>query len=163
MEVPGFRLDPEQLKCMNCKTAPGSVEWGKVFVCQACADFAGRVFYRIQTQVNQLETLAFEAIRLSLIKGELHPGEYQEQVEVSKEDLLRSVVDLVKGKPNARSSAGDAHRRDEPGTITVAGEVVLELPSEGVEDAKAGPLHLLRDRTRRKPVALFCHWLRGGW
>lgn len=132
MDVPGFKLEPESLKCMNCRNAAGTTEWGKVFLCQACAAFADRVWKRLQTQVKQLETLAFEAIRLAALKGELHPGEYQESTEVSKEELLKSVVDLVKGKKDARGRTGNVDFADQPGTIVVAGEVVLELPREGV-------------------------------
>ena len=132
MEIPGFKFNPETLNCLNCKEAPGTAEWGKVFVCQACKDFATRVFHRLQMQIKQLETLGFEAIRLSLIKGELRAGEYNEQAEVSKEDLLRSVVDLVKGKQqHDRSGDGNPDFRDEPRALPVAGEVVLELPGEG--------------------------------
>ena len=122
MEIPGFQFNPEKLKCMNCKSAPGTAEWGKVFVCQACKDFADRVFTRLQVQIKQLETLGFESIRLALVKSELHASEYKEQVEVSKEDLLKSVVNLVKGH-----RAGGTDQRGQHRVLVGANEVVLEL------------------------------------
>lgn len=136
MEIPNGVGPTAPFPCVNCKTPVKSNEaqiFQGVFLCPSCHMTATRLFSRLQADLRQLLTMAAEAIRVSLVEGTLHLGEYQHQ-EVPKEDLLRSLQDII-SKRASNDPRSSARTRDSevPALHAAApGEAVLDRDRGGV-------------------------------
>ena len=89
-------VEPE-LPCMNCSAVVPSDKaqlFSGVFVCGSCYETAVRLQRRLERELKHLLTLSNEAIRVALVQGKLHPGEYKHE-DVPKDQLLRSLSDIV--------------------------------------------------------------------
>ncbi len=98
----------EDLTCINCKKGVPAEEsqfFDGVFVCKRCGVMAQRVYERGQKELQQLLLVFKETVRIALIEGRLHFGESAEP-EVSKTDLLRTIVRLEEEKRSSHGARG---------------------------------------------------------
>ena len=99
-------MEESNLPCLNCHKpieAGKAKIFDKVFVCSTCYEMAHRTYDRINWELKQLQTMAKEAIRVALVKGELHfsPAPFN---EIPKEQLLRGLMQVAadKAKPDGQ-------------------------------------------------------------
>lgn len=83
--------------CVNCKAQVG--DRGRVFesimLCPTCYTIATRAFARVEKQLQDLLTMAKEAIRLAAIEGKLQPPQATSHPqEVTKKQLLEKMLEL---------------------------------------------------------------------
>lgn len=90
-------MEEQAFSCLNCKRpveASKAKMFDKVFVCETCYEMADRTYQRINMELKQLQMLAKEAIRVALVKGELHFAPAQLNT-IPREQLLRGVLQVA--------------------------------------------------------------------
>ena len=89
------------LPCLNCQEAidPAQAKtFAGVLVCPGCYERAVRIENRLRSELERMLSLLREQIRMDLVQGKLHLGENRYE-DISKKDLLESIVRLTDGKP----------------------------------------------------------------
>lgn len=80
--------------CVNCKQNEGTEIRFGVLICPTCAQVVDHVRANLNVELEQLRTLAQEAIRLALVEGRLHLQEKGEELDVSKAELLKAIASM---------------------------------------------------------------------
>jgi len=96
-----------RLTCLNCNAevpADQGQFFAAVFVCASCFSMASRLHERSMHELQMLQTMLREAIRLSLLEGRLRLSGAPDQ-EVSKRDVLRAIVQLAEDRNADRGRA----------------------------------------------------------
>lgn len=85
------------LDCVNCRKPVDSNAklFAEVFVCDDCFRIAETLFRRGEQELRMLLVVQKEAIRISLMRGELQFSSIQQVEDVSKKDLVTHLADLA--------------------------------------------------------------------
>jgi len=97
------------LTCVNCSADVGTDEakfYAQIFVCPKCYSIAERLYQRGEEELKMLLLVLHEAIRTSIVQGQLQFNPQQVD-DMKREDLLEHLQHLARqvrmGKPEEES------------------------------------------------------------
>jgi len=89
------------IPCKNCdklvSESDGKI-FAEVFVCPTCYAMAEQLYNKCAGELRRMLTVLREAIRISLVKGELQYGPAQPLEDMTKEELLTTIGKLTEKK-----------------------------------------------------------------
>jgi hypothetical protein len=91
---------------MNCDRETPDSEgrtFAEVFVCSACYAMAENLNRKNTAELGRMILLSREAIRLALLEKKLHYSAEHAAKEVSKEELLRMIMQMTEKKNGTES------------------------------------------------------------
>jgi hypothetical protein len=89
------------LRCLNCSKHVAEKDariFAEVYVCSPCSDMAERLYHRCEGELRRMLLLLRESIRVALVEGRLHYGAAESSQDISKEELLKMIVQLSEKK-----------------------------------------------------------------
>ena len=105
------------LPCLNCKkdvTPDVAKIYSGVFLCPDCFFVASRFEERITSELKSLLLIAREAIRIAAVKGELRFSPAESMADLSKKEVLESILKMSEMKDVHDRTARGGHTSQQP-------------------------------------------------
>jgi hypothetical protein len=136
------------LPCQNCHkdVAPEDAKiYSAVFVCPDCNTIALRFEERIMKELKSLQLIARESIRIALVKGELILGKANPVQDLSKKEVLESIIKMSEAKDvrDQRAAAQRSNPVQQPTPVAQGTRPLRQLGPRGGPRAQPRPVDLL--------------------
>lgn len=135
------------LPCQNCHkdVAPEDAKiYAAVFVCPDCNTIAMRFEERIMKELKNLQLIARESIRIALVKGELILGKANPLQDLSKKEVLESIIKMSEAKDvhDKRAAAQRGNPPQQPAPAAQGTRPLRQLGPRGGPRAQPRPVDL---------------------
>ena len=134
------------LPCQNCHkdVAPEDAKiYSAVFVCPDCNTIAMRFEERIMKELRSLQLIARESIRIALVKGELILGKSNPVQDLSKKEVLESIIKMSEAKDaHDKRAAQRSNPAQQPAPVAQGTRPLRQLGPRGGPRPQARPVDL---------------------